>query len=110
MTWDLVTAKEWPVTKKGLINYCGVEWIRGGGTPCISSGGCVDLGSYSKAALFFKCFPEKAGTRANIIRAGTNSILLIPIHCNYFYSIPVQYVSIPSIITTWLHCNTPNFL
>ena len=34
MTWDLVTAKEWAVTKIGLINYCGVELIRGGGTAC----------------------------------------------------------------------------
>ena len=29
------------VTEKSLINYCGVERNRGGGTAC-SSGGCVD--------------------------------------------------------------------
>ena len=69
-------SQEWAVTKKALINYCGVEWIKGGGTACSRSSGCVDLGFYIKAALFFKCFPEKAGTRANIIRAGTNSIVL----------------------------------
>jgi len=35
MTWDLVTARNGQtVTGKGLINYCEVEWIRGGGTAC----------------------------------------------------------------------------
>ena len=29
-------SQEWAVTKKDLINYCGVEWIRGGGTACSS--------------------------------------------------------------------------
>ena len=40
MTWDLVTARN--VTNIGLINYCGVEWIRGGGTACSSYSGCAD--------------------------------------------------------------------
>ena len=62
------------VTEKGLINYSRVEWIRGGGTAC-SSSGCADFmyqGSYIKAALFLNLFPEKARTRANVIRAGVN--------------------------------------
>ena len=93
-----------------MINYCGVGWIRGGGTACSSSSsGCVDLGSYAKAALFLKCFPEKARTRANIIRAGTNFIFFISIHCNSFYSIPVQCFSIPSIITTGCAAILPTF-
>ena len=41
MTWHFVTARERAVIEKGLINYCTVEWIRGGGTVC-SSGGCAD--------------------------------------------------------------------
>ena len=47
-----------------------------------------------KAALFFKCFHEKTRIRVNIIRPGVNSILSIPIHCNSFYSVPVQFLSI----------------
>ena len=42
MTWDLVTAREWAANEKGLINYCRVEWIRGGGTACSSNSGCAD--------------------------------------------------------------------
>ena len=42
MTWDLVTAREWAVSEKGLIDYCRVEWIRGGGTACSSNSGCAD--------------------------------------------------------------------
>ena len=67
-------------------------------------------GPISKTLWFFKCFPEKARTRANIIRAGTNSILLLPIHCNSFYSIPVQCFSISSINTTGSAAILPNFL
>ena len=58
-------------------------------------------GSYIKAALFLKCFLEKAWARANITRAGVNSILSIPVHCNSFYSIQfisINNFSIPSII------------
>ena len=77
------------LTGKGVINYCRVEWIRRGDTACNSSV-CVDFmsqGSYIKAALIFKSFPEKARTRANIIRAGVNSSLSIQINffqLNYF--------------------------
>ena len=42
MTWDLVTAREWAVTEKGLIDYCRVEWIRGVDTACSSNSGCAD--------------------------------------------------------------------
>ena len=42
MTWDLVTAREWAANEKGLINYCRVEWIRGGGTAYSSNSGCAD--------------------------------------------------------------------
>ena len=42
MTWDSVTAREWAVSEKDLINYCRVEWIRGGGTACSSNSGCAD--------------------------------------------------------------------
>ena len=43
MTGDLFTSREWGVTEKGLINYCRVEWIRGGGTACSSNSGCADV-------------------------------------------------------------------
>ena len=40
-TWDLVTAREWAVSKKGLINYCRLDKT---GSHCTarSSSGCAD--------------------------------------------------------------------
>ena len=32
---ETVTARDWVVTEKGLINYCRVEWIKGGALPVI---------------------------------------------------------------------------
>ena len=35
-------SQEWAISDKCLINYCRVEWIRGGDTPCSSNSGCAD--------------------------------------------------------------------
>ena len=42
MTLDSVTAREWAVTEKGLIDYCRVAWIRRAGTACSSNSGYAD--------------------------------------------------------------------